>query len=196
MLAGAVLGLADRGHAVTVVARSRTRLDVLVAKALAAASPGAVHPLSLDYGDDAAFMAGLEEAVSARGPLLLAICWIHGEGSPALAAVAGAMATGTPAAAEPGAGRPRLIELRGSAVRDPSAPRPSRDAAVRRRAPVRHEVVLLGYMPATGVAGARWLTDDEIVRGVLDAVDRPAPVRSIGVVEPWSGRPGGDQPSS
>ena len=65
MLAGLTRALAGRGHTVTSVARRDADLG-----------PG-VLSLPLDYRDGSALAAALAKAVSERGPIDLAVCWIH-----------------------------------------------------------------------------------------------------------------------
>src|SRR5689334_21485059 len=71
MLAGLVAALAREGRTVTVVARGRTRLQRL------AAQDPKIHPLVLDYFDDAAFDAGLAAAAERHGPLSRCVAWMH-----------------------------------------------------------------------------------------------------------------------
>ncbi len=185
MLRGVVLRLAGEGWAVTVVARGRRGLDATVSAATGL--PGVVRPVAVDYHDAEALPGVLGEARVRGGPFSLAVCWIHGGpgGAPpiALEEVARELSAGW----VPGAGRPRLVEVRGSATRDPSAPDPRRDALVARWPRVRHEVVILGFAFEEG--RARWLADEEIVEGVVDAIRASRQRSVVGRVEPWSSRP-------
>ncbi|MGH3109841.1 MAG: short-chain dehydrogenase, partial [Gaiellaceae bacterium] len=65
MLARLVADLAERHDALTVVARTPRRLP-----------PGGVQ-LALDYRSTEDLRRGLAEAIRERGPIELAVCWIH-----------------------------------------------------------------------------------------------------------------------
>jgi hypothetical protein len=185
MLRGVVVHLAGEGWAVTVVARGRRGLDATVSAATGL--PGVVTPVAVDYRDGAALCGALGAARVRGGPFSLAVCWIHGghDGAPpiALEEVARELSEGWVS----GSGGPRLVEVRGSATRDPSAPDPRRDALVARWPRVRHAVVILGFAFEEG--RARWLADEEIVRGVVDAIRASRQRSVVGRVEPWSSRP-------
>jgi molybdopterin-guanine dinucleotide biosynthesis protein A len=82
MLAGLARRLADRGHAVSVLARRAPR-------------PGAgVSGVPVDYRDDAALDAALARARAEHGPIELAVCWIHTDAPAAPATVARHVAPG------------------------------------------------------------------------------------------------------
>lgn len=173
MLRGVSLGLAERGYGVSVVARRRFRLEDL-AKA-AAALPGRIHPLPLDYRDTEALVAALRDACSSLGPIELAVVWIHGDAPHAPLAVA--RWVGGPA--RPG----RYFRILGSAAADPSHPDPARMAMFEALGNIRYREVILGFV----VEGhtSRWLTHEEISAGVLAAVDSDQPRFIVGTVRPW-----------
>jgi hypothetical protein len=128
-----------------VVARSRRAL------------PEGAAQLALDYRDSEALRRGLGDASRERGPIELAVCWIHTDAPEAPRVVARSVAAGG-----------RLVQVFGTRVW-PLAPVPEG---------VEYAQVLLGSVPESG--GSRWLTNDEISAGVLAAVDAGEPVAVVG----------------
>jgi len=137
MLVGLTRALADRGHAVTSIARRPASLG-----------PG-VDSLLLDYRDSENLAAALREAAAERGPIGLAVCWLHTDAPEAPAIVAGVLAPGA-----------RLVQVFGT-QRWPLGEVPLHIA---------YREVLLGSI------GGRWLSHEEISAGVLNAVDADLPV--------------------
>lgn len=129
-----------------------------------------------DYHDPAAFFAALDAMVARSGPIDLAVAWFHSLKIAAPRLLAERV-------------QGRLFQVLGSAAADPSHPRRldvaakvaagSPDCAVRQ--------VVLGFRVEGG--RSRWLTDEEISRGVLDAVRADLPLAIIGQVDPWSAKP-------
>lgn len=141
MLTGLTEALAGRGHAVTVIARRH------------AALPAGAVQLALDYRDDETLGAGLSRAARERGPIDLAVAWIHTNAPAAPATVAAAVAPGG-----------RLFQVFGTRVWPLD----------RAPAHVSYHQVLLGSV------GGRWLTNDEISSGVLAALDADQPLSVVG----------------
>jgi len=176
MLRGVSRWLAETGYSVSVIARGSQRLQALVDAA--AGLPGSIHPLSLDYRDTARLRREIDAAQRDRGPISLAVCWIHGTAPEAPYAVAEAVGGAAPC---------RYFHLKGSASADPAAPDPAADARFREYTALRYREVVLGFVLTP--AGARWLTGDEISRGVIRAITLDAPRNVVGVVRPWERRP-------
>lgn len=129
-----------------------------------------------DYHDAEAFNAALAAAVERSGPIDLAVAWFH---------TLKIAAPRLPAAQVKG----RLFQVLGSATADPAHPdRLGRAAAVAEGLPACEvRQVVLGFKLEAG--GSRWLTNDEISAGVLEAVRADRPLSIIGQVTPWSARP-------
>ncbi|MGH6910377.1 MAG: hypothetical protein ACREE0_07675 [Phenylobacterium sp.] len=161
MLSGLVEALAGDGGRLSLLSRHASRF---VGDRFAA--------YDVDYYDEAAFIAALDAA----GPVDLAVAWFHTLKIAAPRRLAERM-------------RGRLFQVLGSAAGDPS--RPDRLAAAVAvadglpRCALRQ--VVLGFQVEDG--RSRWLTDQEIFRGVLDAVRSDATLSVVGTVEPWSARP-------
>ena len=156
MLAGLVAALSERGDAVTVVARSPRPLP-----------PRAVL-LAVDYRSTEGLRRGLADAIRERGPIELAVCWIHTDAPDAPRVVAESLAFGG-----------RLVQVFGNRVW-PLSPVPNR---------VEYAQVLLGAVREE--SGSRWLADDEISTGVLAAVDAGDAVAVVGERQGDTDRPAG-----
>jgi len=141
MLAAATRALADRGHVVTCVARRDAPLGHDVA----------VEPV--DYRESELLRNALARASTARGPIELAVCWIHTDAPEAPRVVADALAPGA-----------RLVQVFGTRVW-PLADPPLQIA---------YRQVLLGERDG------RWLTHEEISSGVLKAMVADRPVAVVG----------------
>lgn len=175
MLRDATLGLARQGYAVTAIARRQARLD-----SLAAAAPGRIFPIAVDYRDTAALTAAINTALTERGPVTLALAWIHSTAPEAPLAAANALS---------GAGVPfHYCHVLGSAAADPSRPQPDRVAQFQQVPGLTYHEVILGFVLQPG-GRSRWLTHSEISQGVLDAIAAGAQRHIVGTVEPWSLRP-------
>ena len=141
MLARATRELRERGHVVTSIARRAVQLG------------RGVTPVALDYRDAATLREALAHATEWRGPLELAVCWVHTDGPEVPALVAEALAPGA-----------RLVQVFGTRHW------PLADVPLH----VAYRQVLLGSV------GGRWLTHEEISAGVLEAIDADRPLRVVG----------------
>lgn len=129
-----------------------------------------------DYRDAAAFADAVDAAVAEGGPVDLAVAWIHDVRLPANRILAERV------------GSARLFQVLGSATADPARPDRLRTAAaVAVGLDCRLRQVVLGFQAEAG--RSRWLSDEEISQGVLEAIRRDELRAVVGVVEPWSARP-------
>ncbi len=173
MLRRVSMKLAARGHATSVIARTKTDLADM-----AAANP-MIKPVPVDYGDGPALEAALRTTIAAHGPLALVVAWIHDSAPEAPLAIARIAAEGVEWL--------RYVHVLSSTVDDPSAPPSDRRQAFEAVDGVRYEEIVLGFV--VGGETSRWLTDTEISEGVLRAIDRPKPRTVVGTTSPWSARP-------
>lgn len=178
MLAGVCLALANDGRDVTVLARRSHRLLRLVA--LAQDLQGTIHPLSLDYADDTAFASAIHASQIRNGPFELAVCWAHGTAPRVPYTLAESL--------HPSAVPPHFFHILSSATADPGGQDAELRASFLRRDARYHEVIL-GFAVESGMS--RWLTDAEIVTGVLHAIRLEIPRHVVGTVTPWDDRPTG-----
>lgn len=128
--------------------------------------PG-VRVMPADYTDADAYESALSEIARETGQPDLLITWVH---STAPHAGDDASRILHPF---------RHLDVLGSAAENPAsklAPAPGR------------EEVVLGFKVESGTS--RWLTHEEIVQGVMDAIDQPGLRTIVGQVHPWDARPG------
>ena len=155
-------------HDVTVVARDRAKLEALVAKA------PTIYAAPVDYRKTRAFEKELKLAVDARGPFGICVAWIHSDAPEAPLAAARHV-------------QGRFFHVLGSEVGDPAKPDPGRRAAFDEFPDLKYHEVVLGFV--RGQQGSRWLTNEEIVRGVLTALAWAKPRTVVGTVVPWTAHP-------
>jgi NAD(P)-dependent dehydrogenase (short-subunit alcohol dehydrogenase family) len=174
MLREVALQLARGGSRISVIGRDRSKLATLEGQ-----SSGLVRGISLDYRDSKPLLGELEAAMQRDGPIDLAVCWIHSDALDAPIIVAQAIASTT----HP----PRYLHVLGSASADPSRA-DERHKQLETLPGIVRRTVILGFV-IDAEAGSRWLTNEEISRGVIDAIESDRPETVVGVVRPWSRRP-------
>ena len=172
MLSGATLALAREFDVVSVVARGHRRLDELAL--LASGGGGDLNALRLDYSDADRLGDALAGAQDSHGPFDLALGWIHGTVPEAPRQVIRALRVGA-----------TFWHVLGSAAADPTAV--ADDRRLHPPEGVRYHQVILGFVVEGG--RSRWLTNDEISAGVLDALRGAARCHVVGTVRSWSARP-------
>jgi hypothetical protein len=102
-----------------------------------------ITPVQVDYADLDAFEAALRAAIGERGPIGLAVCWIRSWEPDSLRLVADVLPDGAP-----------LYHVLGT-TGTPAA-----------------ELAGVDYIVRLGRKGDRWLTNEEISAGVLEAIAR------------------------
>ena len=179
MLRGLCTELAVRGWTVSVVARGHAGLGSLRQEVAARTGrPDAINPVPLDYADIGALALGVRTAAVAHGPIDLAACYIHSTAPLAPIVVADTVASATAPCT--------YIHIVGSDAPDVLQMDSNRDE-ISASPGLRYRRVILGFVPGEG--GSRWLTDDEICRGVLSAVANANPEQVVGEITPWDRRP-------
>jgi hypothetical protein len=176
MMHGASLELARRGHIVSVVARRHSRMAALAADARALDAPGEINPLPVDYRDLNELAARIRAAQTAHGPIALAACWIHRDAPDTPAFIAELIASERSFC--------RYFQVLGGSPegspRDMHCPVAAIPGILYRR-------IHLGWIEEQH--GSRWLTDDEISAGVIEAIDCDNPEHWVGTGEPWHTKP-------
>jgi NAD(P)-dependent dehydrogenase (short-subunit alcohol dehydrogenase family) len=171
MLRGASLELAMRGWIVSVVGRRHARLASLAADAARLGAAGRIVPVPVDYRDSGELAGRLRAAKAAEGPVELAVCWIHSTAPGAHGLVAEMVASERAPC--------RYFEILGASA----AP----DRAIEEVPGILYRRIRLGFIIEPG--GSRWLTNDEIASGTIEAIDRDEREHPVGLVHPWSARP-------
>ena len=173
MLRGVCLHLAARGWIVTVLARDPAKLDELSRQ-----SGGWIRGIALDYRDSTALRAALLRAIEHDSTIDLAVCWIHSDAPEAPQVIADVIARPT--------APPRYVHVLGSSSADPSVVADQHEQ-LRIVPGIQYRRTVLGFMLEGD--SSRWLTNDEIARGVIDAIESDRGETIIGTVRPWSRRP-------
>ncbi|MBI2845084.1 MAG: short-chain dehydrogenase [Chloroflexi bacterium] len=171
------LALAQSGSLVSVIARHRERLRELSQES--AKQMGEINPISLDYHHTPQLVTALKDAAQHFGPIELAVIWIHSTAPDAPLTVA--RLCGTPE-------NPcQYFDILGSTSINPSRAELSQRSQFADLSNIRYHEIILGFVQEAG--GARWLTNQEISQGVLQAIEEKRPRFVVGTVEPWSDRP-------
>lgn len=169
MLKGVTLWLAEQHYHVFVIGRSRKKLNDVVKKA----EPGRITPVSVDYHEDNNFRTKVAEIIRKHSPIELAVTWIHSSARHAFDILSEEIASGTEA-------NWRLFHVRGSTAALSTEPVPTPQNCLYRQ-------ILLGFVIENGQS--RWLTHQEIVDGIIKAIEKDQKQSIIGSIEPWEKRP-------
>ena len=169
MLRAASVKLASRSRTMTSVARTERSLAAV--NALLSAASAVHHMLALDWNRPEEFLHSLRQHLVRTERPDLVIAWIHDD--ELAIRVAGLVAT-QPAC--------RFFHVVGSARSDPSLIA----ATLRQRLPSNftYHQVILGSVRAG--RDTRWLTNDEISAGLLDAIACAEPEYVVGTIQPSS----------
>lgn len=175
MLFGVSRQLAADCRTLTSVARTDHSLRALDT---AITPSGCTHRmLTADWIHADDFISSVANSVRESGPADLVLAWLHDDSlGPRLAT-----------ALAPATTRCAFFQIRGSAARDPT----QRTETVLRdwQCPptMDYYQVILGFH--ADAAGSRWMRDDEICAGVLDAIAHPRTATIVGTITPWAARP-------
>ena len=177
MLAEVCLALAAAGKTVSVIARNTGKLQRLSERA--ASSSGKIVPLSVDYSNSNALSEAITTAVAEHGRISSAVCWIHSHSPQARRVVADLIGNES--------APPHFFDILGSAAANPQHVDERDIIQLRQRRDIQYHCIILGFIITP--SGSRWLTNEEICTGVLQALNSPRNEAIIGVVEPWDLKP-------
>lgn len=126
----------------------------------------------LDWNDVDGFLERLTSHLESTGPPDLVVAWIHGRELPFRLAAA---LRGNP--------RPRFFHVIGSASRSPDQVAMESRERFSALGSVRYRQVILGARGSG--SSTRWLTDEEISTGVMEAIGRDARSHIVGTLDRW-----------
>ncbi|MCM3759017.1 short-chain dehydrogenase [Sporosarcina aquimarina] len=170
MLKEVCLWLVDQGYNVSVIGRTQERLNDVVKQACDSSS---ISPISVDYRNEEHFLKEIIEIQHKRGPITLAVCWIHSDAPNALRILAETLSNLSP--------NPwRLFHVRGSTAHLSQVPMPVPERCLYRQ-------IVLGFILSD--TSSRWLTNKEIATGIIKAIQRDQVKCVVGTLEPWEKRP-------
>jgi len=167
MLVGVTRRLAEQGHIVSFVSRRGNQ------GLFSDLTAGKMNSIAVDYHDSSMLRRRICEAISAHGPIQLAVFWIHSDAPDGFQVIANEISNHVEVSWT-------LFHVRGSVAHLHSEPPQVPCICLYRQ-------VILGFV-ADG-NGSRWLMNDEISGGVIEAIrcDRERSV--VGTLEPWEKRP-------
>lgn len=166
MLAGVCIELASRGWDVSVVGRDQAKLTSLSERGV-----GRIHPISTDYQHPKAFLADIQKAIARFGQPAATIAWIHSGNDDVV--------QGLLDLCREGGSRPVFIHVLSSSQwtqRETIEFDTFLDAGG-----IDYRRVYLGWVEENNAR--RWLTHEEICRGVLDAIHVEASVQVVGTLD-------------
>ncbi|PAE16191.1 hypothetical protein CHH91_11225 [Virgibacillus sp. 7505] len=167
MLQAAVLDWNQEGHMVTVIARTEKKLRRL---AECAAHSERLRTIQADYHQLESFQKKLEDVP----PPDIIVSWIHHSGNSAIQALCNTYGNASK--------RIELFHIKGSSAQDPL-----QNYVPHYPDTIDYYEVILGFQ-LTG-STSRWLTNEEIVKGVGKAVKQRHSRYIVGTIEPWNARP-------
>lgn len=184
MLRGVAIEFVRRGWAVSVVGRRLRPLEEIVHAA--AQLPGEIHSLSLDYTQTDTFIQRLRAHFVNVGVPSVTVAWIHSTAPDTPRILMNELAH---AATEKRIDFIHVLSrLRLNDPRDLSAPVPHADESeLQNISHINYRKAILGWVVEPH--GSRWLTDDEIAHGVIQAIDSGDAITAIGRIEPIDTNP-------
>jgi hypothetical protein len=174
MLRRATVEIAERSRRLTAVARTAASLAIL--SSLLSARQGDRYETS-DWNQPNQFVRDLQRLVNEVGPPTLVLAWLHDMNlGPRVAA-----AVSTPKT------RCDFFQVIGSSGASPYGGAMAVRNQMETESHVKYFQVVLGFMQESG--SSRWLTNDEISDGVLEAVRKRKAQHIIGTLDRWDQRP-------
>ncbi|MDC0763250.1 short-chain dehydrogenase [Brevibacillus sp. AG] len=161
--------LAHQDYQVTVLGRDPVKLRSVRD---GSTHPESIHLLSQDYHQTDSLRQAIADLVEKRGPMDVVVAWIHSTAPHALPVIVEELSRPEK--------RWQLLHVCGSAAWKNPMTEPRSEFCMYRR-------VILGFTCAG--EHARWLTNDEIAAGVIDALQAKERQIIVGQVEPWEKRP-------
>ncbi|MDQ0352074.1 hypothetical protein J2R98_001908 [Alkalibacillus filiformis] len=170
MLRDTTLWVAKQARYVSVIGRTEEKMEQVTR------GQSNVNAILADYRYEEQLMSKLQEAQRLNGPFDLVIAWVHNvAGKDPLSVIIKSVnnnkewslfhVTGS---------RANLEQIRDS-IKVPSH--------------CRYSQVQLGFMIDELSSRSRWLTHEEISKGVIDAINKQKDRYIIGQLEPWDQRP-------
>ncbi|MGG4445801.1 short-chain dehydrogenase [Brevibacillus porteri] len=161
--------LAHQDYQVTVLGRDPGKLGHVRD---GSTHPESIHLLPQDYHQTDSLRQAIADLVEKRGPMDVVVAWIHSTAPHALPVIVEELSRPEE--------RWQLLHVCGSAAWKNPMTEPTSGFCMYRR-------VILGFTCAG--EHARWLTNDEIAAGVIDALQAKERQVIVGQVEPWEKRP-------
>lgn len=170
MLAEVCLWLVKQDYHVSVIGRNTEKVKRLIEKT----ENGKITPLLVDYKDVNLLGGLLKKTIHDNGAFTLVVAWVHTGGELGLAKMVETVAETSEAW--------RLYHILGSRAKLDQIRK-----AIKIPSSCSYHQVQLGFKVEKGQG--RWLTNQEIAAGVIEALEHELPVSYVGVLEPEEMRP-------
>lgn len=171
MLSNVSLWLIDNGYHVSIIARNPERMDNLIKKVI---SKDRVTPLLVNYTNGKHLQEEIKYTINKNGSIDTVVAWIHSSAVEALPIIVSEVSN-------------HECEWELFHVLSSS----SNLEKIKRNIILPHNCIYrqvqLGFMMEGG--HSRWLKNQEISEGVIEAIKNKKEVLTIGQVEPWENRP-------
>lgn len=173
MLAGATRYLLSRGNKVTLVSRHTNRFSQFSSFA------PQLNPVMQDYQREGKIISAMKDAQETFGPIDRALLWIH-DTAPILPVSIVKELNHENQNCD-------ILHVVSSAEADPTRRGETWFEKMSPYQAVHYRQVILGFVLTD--RGSRWLTNQEISNGVIQALDSKTKKSVVGTVSPWRLRP-------
>jgi len=170
MLAKVTKFLAGKYDTVSVICRDEKRIDPDLKN---------INPMILDYSYYKFLSKSLQSAVEKFGNIELVVSWIHSTAPLAPYIIAEKLNSYNAHFC--------FFDILGSAYANPSENANEREEKLRENKNLLYRKIILGFKIENNTS--RWLTNDEISAGVIEAIINDRVENVTGVVSPWDNRP-------
>ena len=164
MLFQATSYLAENSEQLTLIARKLPKQRLHSSKIVAFES--------VDYYDESKFTDAVKTIIRSSGKLTHVLCWMHSDALPSLKILL-ELAAGSV-----------LWHVKGSSSYNPPK---TDDVSSVMKDSVDYREIILGFKIENGIS--RWLTNEEISSGVINALQSDNKRKVIGLTEPWNRKP-------
>ncbi|WP_146816439.1 Rossmann-fold NAD(P)-binding domain-containing protein [Alkalibacillus haloalkaliphilus] len=170
MLRDATLWVANQARFVSVIGRTEEKMEQVTR------DQSNVNAILADYKNEKQLMSKLQEAQKLYGSFDLVVAWVHNiPGKDPLSVIMKSVNNNNEWS---------LFHVTGS-----SADLEEIRASLEVPSYCRYSQVQLGFMVDESLNRSRWLTHNEISKGVIDAINKQKDQYIIGQLEPWDQRP-------
>ncbi|QOV12288.1 short-chain dehydrogenase [Viridibacillus arvi] len=171
MLANVTLWLLDNNYQVSIIARDSQKMESLINKS---ANKSYITPVLVNYENDNKLRKELEILINKKGPIDLVIAWIHTGAIHAL-----------PSILEVISNTSDLWELYHILGSSNDLNEIKKNLTIKNNCIYRQ--IQLGFIIKK--LTSRWLTNNEISNGVIEAIIKRRDQHIVGKIKPWDRRP-------
>lgn len=176
MLKEAAFYFVRHAYAVSVIARGQSGLDRMI---LEKKDSGFINPVRVDYSNYPLLRKKVTESVADFGPVELCVAWIH-HYAPDAAYVIADILNGQEIPF-------RFFHVLGCEYANPYETNLNAERDFKKFKNISYRKVVLGFI--CDDENSRWLTNQEISNGVIDAINADRETYIVGTVNPWEKRP-------